>query len=161
VLLRLASAMAAPDRGGVARRGQGGMRRHRAWDMGACEGGLCGRGGPHQAGQEWGGGLVEYGAAPGPLPGRLLRAPRWRRRGAPASVQGGGVTGAGQTGRAAEAPGVAPPPRWGGCHARPAGGVIEGGRGATQREATGRPCYCTQAHKDWVGGADGSRTGRP
>jgi len=50
VLPRLASAMAVPDRGRVARRGQGGMRRLRAGDTGACQGGLCGRGGPHQAG---------------------------------------------------------------------------------------------------------------
>jgi len=110
-----------------------------------------------------------------------------------------------------------PAPLWGGCHARPAGGVIQGGgrsdaaggdgaplpvyrgavwperaiqavprgrrvwlppplgrlsraprwgshpggRGATPREATGRTCECTGAHKNGAGGADGGRTGRP
>ena len=37
----------------------------------------------------------------------------------------------------------APLPLWGGCHARPAGEFIQGGRGATPLEATGRPCQCT------------------
>jgi len=46
--------------------------------------------------------------------------------GPPAGVQGGGVAGVGRTGRAVGAPGMAPP-LWGGCHARPAGGVIQGG----------------------------------
>ena len=42
VLPRLAPVMAAPERGGVARRGQGGTRRHRAGATGACQGSPCG-----------------------------------------------------------------------------------------------------------------------
>ena len=53
------------------------------------------------------------------------------------------MAGVGHTSRARGAPGPAPPPFWAGCHARPAGGVIQGGRGATPQEETGRPCQCT------------------
>ena len=109
---------------------------------------------------------------PPPL-GRLSRAPRWRTYpggarsdaaggdGAPVPVyRGGDVVGVGHTGRAVGAPGMAPA-LWGGCHARPAGGFIQGGRGATPRKATERPCQFTGAHKNGAGGADGGRTGRP
>jgi len=130
------------DRGGGWPAGaNGGMRRHRAGYTGACEGGLCGRGGQHTECQE-GGGVSGYSAPPGPPPGRLFRAPRWRRRGAPVSVQGGGAAGAGRAGRAAGAPGVAPPspPPAGAAVTRARlGDSSRGRRGATPREATGRP----------------------
>ena len=69
MLPRLAPAMAVPDRGGVARRGQGGMRRHRAGDTGACQGGLGGRCGPHQAGLEWAGDRRVWRPRPAPVRG--------------------------------------------------------------------------------------------
>jgi len=53
------------------------------------------------------------------------------------------------------------PPIWGGCHARPARGIIQEERGAKPWEATGRTCECTGAHQNGAGGADGGRTGRP
>jgi len=89
---------------------------------------------------EVGGGPPSMAPPSGPSPGRLLRAVRWGRRGAPASVQAGGLAGAGQTGRAEGAPGVPPPPaRWGGRHARPPGGVIQGGGAERAAGADGAP----------------------
>ena len=101
---------------------------------GCVSGGLCGWGGPHKPCRGGSG----YGAPHSEA--AFTRAPREE------SPRGGRMVWC---------------PLRGGCHARPAGGVTHGGRGATPRGATGRPCQCTGAHKIGAGGADGGRTGRP
>ena len=84
------------------------------------------------------------GAAPARgEPARAKGARAVTVRGTPGRVRGSCVAGVGHTSRARGAPGPAPPPFWAGCHERPAGGVIQGGRGATPQEETGRPCQCT------------------
>ena len=132
-------AVAAPDRGGPAgakgacavtvRETRGRVRGEPVWLRWATQG-------------VPGGGVAEYGAPPRPRPlGRLFRAPRWRRRGAPASVQGGGEAGVGhkrRVRRGGVAGNGAPPavPCRGGCPARPAAG--ESPRGAAERRRGGR-----------------------
>jgi len=130
VLSRTAPAVAAPDRGGPA-----GAKGARAVTVRGTRGrfrGACVTEVGHKSRARGG---APGMAPPGPPLGRVSRAPRWRsypggagtegrhwrRRGAPGSVQGGGVAGVGHTGRAAGASGVAPPilgrlsraPRWG------------------------------------------------
>ena len=71
------------------------------------------------------------------------------------------MAGVGHTGRVVGAPRIAPPPSGAAVTRIPLGESSRGGRGATPREATGRTCEYTGAHKNGAGGADGGRTGRP
>jgi len=87
-----------------------------------------------------GGGPPSMAPPSGPSPGRLFRAVRWERRGALASVQGGGVAGAGQTGRAEGVLGVAPPPPAGVAVTRvPLGESSMGGGAERAAGADGAP----------------------
>jgi len=151
-----------------ARRGRGGTRWHRVGDTGACQGGLCGRGGPHKPCQRGAG----YGA-PLPLWGGCHARP------AGELIQGGrGATPQEETGRPCQCPGgrcgrggphrpcrggrrVCLPASVAAVTRAPLERSSRGGRGATTREATGRPCQCTRGNKNWAGLADGGRTRRP
>ena len=71
--------------------------------------------------------------------GRGTERRRWKRRGAPASVQGGGVAGVRQTGRAAGAPGMAPPPSGAVVTRAPLGESSRGGAERRRGRRRGAP----------------------
>jgi len=147
-----------------ARRGQGGMRCHRAGDTGACQGGACVAEVGHTRRSRRGGRRV-WGPPPPPPPGAAVSRAPLEATGRPCQCTGGrcgrgGPHKASQEGGGRRVwrrhPGplsrlLSRAPRW--------GGFTQGGRGATPRGATGRPSECTGAQKNGAGGADGGGRG--
>jgi len=117
---------------------------------GGVSGGLCGWGGPHKPCQGGAGYRAPlWVGCHARFAGRVIqggRGPTPREAtGRPCQCTGGGCGRGGPHKPCRGGAGYGAPFR-GGCHARPAGGVIHGGRGATSRKATGRPCQCAGAH---------------